>query len=51
VVVPEMNAGQLVKLLRSEFLLPIEGIGKVTGKPFAISELEEVLRARLEDGR
>jgi 2-oxoglutarate ferredoxin oxidoreductase subunit alpha len=51
VVVPEMNAGQLVKLLRSEFLLPVEGIGKVTGKPFAISELEEVLRARLEDGR
>jgi 2-oxoglutarate ferredoxin oxidoreductase subunit alpha len=51
VVVPEMNAGQLVKLLRGEFLLPLEGVSKVTGKPFTISELEAVLRARLEDGR
>ncbi len=46
-----MNAGQLVKLLRGEFLLPLEGVSKVTGKPFTISELEAVLRARLEDGR
>ena len=51
VVVPEMNTGQLVKVLRSEYLLPLEGISKVTGKPFTICELEAALRTRLEDGR
>jgi 2-oxoglutarate ferredoxin oxidoreductase subunit alpha len=51
VVVPEMNTGQLVKVLRGEYLLPLEGISKVTGKPFTICELEAALRTRLEDGR
>jgi len=48
VVVPEMNAGQLVNMLRSEFLVPAERVSKVTGKPFKISELKDALRARLE---
>ncbi|MGE0552316.1 MAG: 2-oxoacid:acceptor oxidoreductase subunit alpha [Gemmatimonadales bacterium] len=48
VVVPEMNAGQLVTLLRAEYLVPAERIDKVTGKPFKISELKDALRARLE---
>ena len=48
ILVPEMNDGQLVTLLRSEFLLPAEGLNKVTGKPFKISEIEAAVRARLE---
>ncbi|MBT3910439.1 MAG: 2-oxoacid:acceptor oxidoreductase subunit alpha [Rhodospirillaceae bacterium] len=47
VLVPEMNAGQLVTLLRSEFLVDAEGFNKVTGQPFKISELEDAIRARL----
>ncbi|HIP79223.1 MAG TPA: 2-oxoglutarate ferredoxin oxidoreductase subunit alpha, partial [Kiloniellaceae bacterium] len=48
ILVPEMNDGQLVTLLRSEFLVPAEGVNKVTGKPFKIAEIEAAVRARLE---
>ncbi len=48
VLVPEMNAGQLVTLLRSEYLVDAEGLSKVTGQPFKISEIEAAIRARLE---
>jgi 2-oxoglutarate ferredoxin oxidoreductase subunit alpha len=48
ILVPEMNAGQLVKLLRSEYLVDAEGLSKVTGQPFKIAELEDAIRARLE---
>jgi len=36
ILVPEMNAGQLVTILRSAYLLPAEGFNKVTGQPFKI---------------
>ncbi len=47
-LVPEMNHGQLVKLLRAETLLPCAGLSKVSGKPFKIAELETAIRATLE---
>ncbi|MBR83043.1 MAG: hypothetical protein CMF66_03900 [Magnetovibrio sp.] len=47
VVVPEMNNGQLLTILRSEYLVDAQGINKVTGQPFAIAELEEAVRAHL----
>ncbi|MCG8355997.1 MAG: 2-oxoglutarate ferredoxin oxidoreductase subunit alpha, partial [Kiloniellales bacterium] len=47
VLVPEMNNGQLVTLLRSEYLIPAEGLNNVTGLPFRISEIEEAVRSRL----
>ncbi|MFO0995996.1 MAG: 2-oxoacid:acceptor oxidoreductase subunit alpha [Alphaproteobacteria bacterium] len=48
VLVPEMNTGQLVTLLRAQFLIDAEGLNKVTGKPFKISEIESAIRSRLE---
>jgi len=48
IVVPEMNTGQLVTMLRSAFLVPAEGISKVTGQPFKIAEITRTIRARLE---
>jgi len=51
VIVPEMNTGQLLTVLRAVYLLPAEGINKVTGKPFKVTEIERVVRARLEDRR
>ncbi len=48
VLVPEMNDGQLVKLLRSEYLVDAESLNKVTGQPFKIAELESAFEARLE---
>ncbi len=48
VLVPEMNAGQLVTILRGTFLVPAEGLNKVTGKPFKSAEIADAIRARLE---
>jgi len=48
ILVPEMNKGQLVTLLRSEYLVPARGLSKVTGRPFTISELGEAIDAALE---
>lgn len=48
ILVPEMNTGQLLTLLRSEFLVPAQGLNKVTGKPFLITEIETAIRAGLE---
>jgi 2-oxoglutarate ferredoxin oxidoreductase subunit alpha len=48
VVVPEMNTGQLVKMIRSEFLVDAESITKVDGLPFFTSDLEQELLERLQ---
>jgi 2-oxoglutarate/2-oxoacid ferredoxin oxidoreductase subunit alpha len=41
VVIPEMNMGQLSKLIRAEFLIDAVSINKVKGLPFRATELEE----------
>jgi 2-oxoglutarate ferredoxin oxidoreductase subunit alpha len=43
VLIPEMNAGQLRRLIRSEFLVDAKGYNKVSGKPFRAEELEHVI--------
>ena len=48
ILVPEMNSGQLRTVLRAEYLLPAEGLNKVSGLPFRISEIEAAIRACLE---
>src|SRR5882762_3661972 len=47
VLVPEMNTGQLVQLLRAAYLVPAEGLNKVEGKPFKVAELSAASRASL----
>src|SRR5881396_1617024 len=44
VLVPELNNGQLVQLLRATYLVPAEGLNKVQGKPFKVSEIAEAIR-------
>jgi 2-oxoglutarate ferredoxin oxidoreductase subunit alpha len=48
VLVPEMNNGQLVKLLRAEYLAPAEGYNKISGQPFKVSEIEGKIREMVE---
>jgi 2-oxoglutarate ferredoxin oxidoreductase subunit alpha len=40
VLVPELNGGQLRVLLRSKYLVDAEGLNKVQGRPFLVSEIE-----------
>ena len=51
VLVPEMNKGQLVTILRAQYLVPAEGLNKVSGQPFKIDEIEKAVLARLEQSR
>jgi 2-oxoglutarate ferredoxin oxidoreductase subunit alpha len=47
VLVPETNTGQLVKLIRAEFLVDAESFSKVEGLPIFAEELDEQIEARL----
>jgi 2-oxoglutarate ferredoxin oxidoreductase subunit alpha len=38
-----MNTGQLVKLVRADFLVDAISLGNVKGVPFKASELEDAL--------
>ncbi len=48
VLVPEMNNGQLLTVLRGQFLLDAEGLNKVSGQPFRVEEIRTAILARLE---
>ena len=39
VLVPELNSGQLLLLLRAKYLVDAVGFNKVEGQPFKVSEL------------
>jgi 2-oxoglutarate/2-oxoacid ferredoxin oxidoreductase subunit alpha len=52
VLVPEMNMGQLLMLLRAKYLVDAQGYDKIQGKPFKQSELERKIEEILAaDGR
>ena len=48
ILVPELNLGQLVKVLRAKYLVPAVGLNKIQGLPFKSVEIEnkieEILR-------
>mgnify|MGYP003624191345 CR=1 FL=1 len=48
ILVPEMNTGQLVKMLRSEYLLDTKSLNKVSGQPFKISEIVDAIKSELK---
>lgn len=41
ILIPELNTGQLRRVIRSEFLLDVKGLNKVAGEPFKVAEIEE----------
>ena len=47
VIVPEMNNGMLVKVLRAEYLVDATGLNKISGQPFKIAEIEAEIRKQL----
>ena len=44
VLVPELNNGQLVQLLRAAYLVDAKGFNKIAGKPFHVAELGAAIR-------
>jgi 2-oxoglutarate ferredoxin oxidoreductase subunit alpha len=47
VLVPEMNLGQLLKLVRAEFLVDAHGYNKVRGMPFRAQEIADAIQVLL----
>ena len=47
VLIPEMNLGQLLTLVRAEFLVDAAGYNKVRGLPFTSVELADAMETML----
>jgi len=47
VLVPEMNLGQLLQLVRARYLVDAVGYNRVTGKPFKAGEIADAVEALL----
>ena len=47
VLIPEMNLGHLLKLVRAEFLVDARGYNRVRGKPFTAAEIAEAVETML----
>ena len=48
VIVPEMNLGQLVKIVRERFLIDAISINKIEGLPFRIAEMRRAIDRTIE---
>ncbi|HEX9683766.1 MAG TPA: 2-oxoacid:acceptor oxidoreductase subunit alpha [Acidimicrobiales bacterium] len=44
ILVPELNLGQLSRMVRAEFLVPATSLSKVQGLPFKFAEIEVAIR-------
>jgi 2-oxoglutarate ferredoxin oxidoreductase subunit alpha len=45
VLIPEMNAGQLVKVIRDKFMIPAIPLNKIMGMPFTSGEIMEKIES------
>jgi 2-oxoglutarate ferredoxin oxidoreductase subunit alpha len=49
VLIPEMNLGQLSRLVRAEYLVDAKTLSKVQGVPFRAAEIEASIREMSSD--
>jgi 2-oxoglutarate ferredoxin oxidoreductase subunit alpha len=49
VLVPEMNSGQLRRLLRADYLVDVQGYNRITGLPFSTAELIDAITHELKE--
>lgn len=49
VLIPELNDGQLVHLIRDKYLVDAKSLTKIQGKPFLAEEILNKIKAMLED--
>ena len=48
ILIPEMNAGQLLQVIRAKYLVPAIGFSKVQGLPYTTAELKEKIAELLK---
>ena len=49
ILIPELNMGQLLSIIRSKFLVDAVGYNSIKGKPFSSNEILEVIKQHLEE--
>ena len=47
VLIPEMNTGQLIKMIRDKYMIPAIGLNKIQGMPFAAGEIKTKIKELL----
>ncbi len=50
ILVPELNSGQLLMLLRDKYQVDAKGLNKVQGRPFSSDEIAQQIRNTLSQG-
>jgi 2-oxoglutarate ferredoxin oxidoreductase subunit alpha len=51
VLVPEINSGQLVRVLRAEYLVDAVGFNRVRGVPLATQDIVDAINQLVESNR
>ena len=49
VIIPELNTGQLIKLVRERYLIDAVGINKVNAEPFTAKELYDGIEEKINE--
>ncbi|MEE2858256.1 MAG: 2-oxoglutarate ferredoxin oxidoreductase subunit alpha, partial [Candidatus Neomarinimicrobiota bacterium] len=49
VLVPELNLGQLLSIIRSKYLIDAKGYNKIKGKPFTSLEILNKIKKYLKE--
>ncbi len=49
VVIPEMNSGQLLQLIRSQYLIDAVGHPKMRGLPYTVEEIKKIINQEIKD--
>ncbi|HVA98095.1 MAG TPA: 2-oxoglutarate ferredoxin oxidoreductase subunit alpha, partial [Bacteroidia bacterium] len=49
ILIPEMNNGQLIKVIRDKFLVDAKGLHKIQGKPFIVNEIKNKIIEMLSE--
>ena len=48
ILIPEMNNGQLIKVIRDRFLVDAKGLNKIKGIPFSTGEITAAIKELAE---
>lgn len=51
VLIPELNLGQLRRMIRAEYLIDAKGLNKVAGEPFKVAEIEKAVLELMESSQ
>jgi len=51
VLIPEMNDGQLIHLIRSKYLVDAKGLNKIKGVPFTANEISSAVKSEIANAK